>query len=75
MLDACWAETDEGRRVPHDVVEEMRRAGLFRMVVPSEFGGAATNLHTFVAVLETVVVEDAMVGSGFLVLEEEERSE
>ncbi len=53
-LDASWEESDRERRVPHDVIEEMRRAGLFRMVVPLEFGGAAIDLRTFVEVIETV---------------------
>jgi alkylation response protein AidB-like acyl-CoA dehydrogenase len=53
-LDAAWQQSEQDRRVPHDVVELMREAGLFRMVVPSEFGGAATDLRNFVDVLETV---------------------
>ena len=53
-LDAAWEETESGRRVPTHLVEEMRRAGLFRMVVPTEFGGARVDLRTFVEVLETV---------------------
>jgi alkylation response protein AidB-like acyl-CoA dehydrogenase len=52
ILDAAWAESDEGRRVPTRVVEEMRRAGLFRLVVPSELGGAEADLRTFLEVLE-----------------------
>ena len=45
-LDACWAETEAGRKLPHGVVEQVRDAGLYSMVVPQEFGGAATDLHT-----------------------------
>jgi alkylation response protein AidB-like acyl-CoA dehydrogenase len=54
VLDASWAESERDRRVPHGVVEEMRRAGLFRMVVPTEFGGMAIDLRSFVEVLEIV---------------------
>jgi alkylation response protein AidB-like acyl-CoA dehydrogenase len=54
VLDTCWPETDESRKLPRAVLEQVREAGLYSMVVPQEFGGAATDLHTFVEVIETV---------------------
>jgi alkylation response protein AidB-like acyl-CoA dehydrogenase len=62
VLDACWSESDSDRRVPHHVVEEMRAAGLFRTVVPSELGGAEADLRTFLQVIETVAYANGAAG-------------
>lgn len=62
VLDACWAESDSDRRVPHRVVEEMRAAGLFRTIVPSELGGPDVDLRTFLEVIETVAYANGAAG-------------
>jgi len=62
VLDASWAESDSERRVPHRVVEQMRAAGLFRTVVPSELGGADADLRSFLEVIETVAYANGAAG-------------
>jgi indole-3-acetate monooxygenase len=62
LLDACWAESDRDRRVPHAVVEAMREAGIFRTIVPAEVGGADADLHTFLEVIETVAYANGAAG-------------
>jgi alkylation response protein AidB-like acyl-CoA dehydrogenase len=62
LLDACWAESDRERRVPHEVVEAMRAAGVFRTVVPSELGGADADLRSFLEVIETVAYANGAAG-------------
>lgn len=61
-LDGAWAESEADRRLPHRVVEEMRSAGLFRMVVPSELGGAEADLRTFLDVLEVIAYANGSAG-------------
>lgn len=62
VLDACWAESDRDRRLPHTVVEAMREAGIFRTIVPRELGGADADLHTFLEVIETVAYANGAAG-------------
>lgn len=62
VLDACWAESDRDRRVPHAVVEAMRAAGVFRTIVPAELGGADADLRTMLAVIETVAYANGAAG-------------
>src|SRR5712691_6294060 len=61
-LDAAWSESERDHRVPHRVVEEMRGAGIFRMIVPSELGGAGVDLQTFLDVLELVAYGNGSAG-------------
>ena len=52
MLDAAWAESDRDRHLPKDVAEKMREHGLYRLLVPSELGGAEADLKTYALVIE-----------------------
>lgn len=54
VLDACWERGENERRLPSEVVEQMRAAGFFRMLVPRQLGGAEVDLQTYVDVLEQV---------------------
>jgi alkylation response protein AidB-like acyl-CoA dehydrogenase len=52
VLDAAWAASDRDRHLPDGVAEHMRAAGLFRVLVPAELDGPASDLRTYVEVLE-----------------------
>ncbi|MDA1239521.1 MAG: acyl-CoA dehydrogenase family protein [Chloroflexi bacterium] len=38
-IRAAADATEAGRRLPADLVEEMRAAGMFHLVVPKSYGG------------------------------------
>ena len=52
-----WIEQE--RRLPDDIVEVLKEAGLFRMNVPRSLGGAEASLSTFAQVIEEVAKADA----------------
>lgn len=64
------AESERGRRISSSLLQAMRNAGLFRMGLPHEVGGSATDLPTMLAAFEEVARHDgstgwvAMIGSG-----------
>jgi alkylation response protein AidB-like acyl-CoA dehydrogenase len=62
VLDAAWPEGDEQRRVPHEVVEQLRAAGLFRMLVPEALGGAQVDLISYTRVLELLGYANGAAG-------------
>ena len=61
-LAARAAETEAGRRVPPDLVEDLREAGCFRMLLPRSHGGDELDLVTGMRVLEELARADASVG-------------
>jgi len=61
-LAARAAELDAARRLPPDLVDELRAAGFFRMFVPRSHGGDEVDLRTGMAVLSTLAAADASVG-------------
>jgi indole-3-acetate monooxygenase len=69
-IRAAAPEIERTRRIPADLLEALREAGLFRMVLPREVGGSATPLPAILAALEEVARHDGstgwitMIGSG-----------
>ncbi|GAA4964736.1 acyl-CoA dehydrogenase family protein [Actinoplanes utahensis] len=61
-LRARAAEFDEARRLPDDLIAELRAAGLLRMFVPRSHGGHEIDLRTGMAVLEALATADPAVG-------------
>jgi alkylation response protein AidB-like acyl-CoA dehydrogenase len=60
---AARAEEIEGRRrVPDDIVDALRRIGVFRMLVPDSHGGLALSVPEVVPVLEALSAADSSVG-------------
>ena len=58
-------QADEGERLgtmPKPVVDAIRAAGLFEMLVPAELGGAETSTAVTLAVFEQLTAADASVG-------------
>jgi len=53
-------ETD--RRLPPELVQALREAGLFRMAVPRRFGGGEVDAATMVRTIEAVAQADASAG-------------
>ena len=52
-------EIDEIRRLPDDVVDLLRKAGAFRMLMPKEWGGPEMNPMQCVEALEVMATYDA----------------
>jgi len=56
------AEIESGRRVPQDLIEQLRIAGLFHLVVPRDLGGIETDPVTASRVVEEIAAADASAG-------------
>jgi alkylation response protein AidB-like acyl-CoA dehydrogenase len=60
-IGARSEEIERQRRVPLDLLDDLRAAGCFRMLVPSDHGGAALDLPTQMHVIEQLAGADASV--------------
>jgi indole-3-acetate monooxygenase len=67
-------EIEQGRRVPPDLIDQLRAAGCFRVTVPRSHGGAGLDLPAQLRVNEAVARADGstgwtvMIGSGAPIL-------
>jgi alkylation response protein AidB-like acyl-CoA dehydrogenase len=61
-IRAARDEIEEGRRLPLHIVEEMQRAGVFRMAMPRAWGGSELNLLSQLRVIEALSIADASAG-------------
>lgn len=70
-LAAASEEIEKSRLVPPQLIERLREAGIFRMLVPKRYGGDALTLAQSMAVIEELGAADgacawtAMVAIGF----------
>jgi len=55
-------EIEAGRRVPGDIVEALRRVGVFRMLVPRSHGGLELSGPEAMPVIEALSAADSSVG-------------
>ncbi len=56
------AEIERAGRVPADVVEQLRRAGVFRLWMPRELGGLEAEPAAVLQILETLSAADGSTG-------------
>jgi indole-3-acetate monooxygenase len=66
-LAATAAETERARTVPRETVERLRDAGLFSLTLPRVLGGAETDPHTVLEVIEEVSWADPSVGWALMI--------
>jgi alkylation response protein AidB-like acyl-CoA dehydrogenase len=55
-------DTERERRIPTPLVEQLKAAGLYRMVVPQVLGGMQVDLVTFLRAAELIAEGDGSVG-------------
>src|SRR5262245_58883529 len=55
-------EIERARKMPRDLVEELRRTGLFRTSVPRAFGGDEATPREILRAIETVATADGSTG-------------
>jgi alkylation response protein AidB-like acyl-CoA dehydrogenase len=56
------AEIEAGRRLPLDLLAQLKQAGFFRMFVPRGHGGYEVDMRTSIEVLETLARADGATG-------------
>jgi alkylation response protein AidB-like acyl-CoA dehydrogenase len=61
-IRAQCADIDSARAVPSAVIDELRRAGVFRMLAPRDFDGSETDPAAFFDVVEETSYADGSVG-------------
>jgi indole-3-acetate monooxygenase len=61
-LAARAEEIEAGRRVPRDIIETLRRVGVYRMLVPRSHGGLELGVPDVVPVLEALAAAESSVG-------------
>ncbi len=59
--------TDAARRVPQDVIERFREAGLYRVLQPRAFGGYEADFEVFADVVSRAARGDGSTGWVFSV--------
>ena len=62
QIVAARDEIEESRRLPHGIIEQMDRAGLFRMYVPKSLGGPEIDPLTAFRAVEQLSIADGSVG-------------
>jgi len=61
-IRAAADEIEKGRRLPLHLVEQMQRAGVFRMAMPRAWGGPELNVLSQLRVIEALSIADASAG-------------
>jgi indole-3-acetate monooxygenase len=61
-LAARSKEIEDGRRVPSDIADKLRRLGLFRTMLPRSLGGLELSAADVVPMIETLAAADSSVG-------------
>jgi len=62
MIRAECADIDTSRAIPTSVMQALRAEGVYRMLVPEEFGGAEVDPVSFLRVVEAASYADGSVG-------------
>jgi alkylation response protein AidB-like acyl-CoA dehydrogenase len=61
LIEAAGARTEAARELAPEVVQALHAAGLFRMLIPRDLGGAQLDLPTYLRVVEALAEADANV--------------
>jgi indole-3-acetate monooxygenase len=61
-IRAAAHEIEQGRRLPPHLVQEMQRAGVFRMAMPRAWGGPELDFLSQMRVIEALSMADASAG-------------
>jgi alkylation response protein AidB-like acyl-CoA dehydrogenase len=61
-LAARAAEIESARRVPADIIDRLRRIGLFRALLPRSHGGLELSVPEVLPLIEALAAADASVG-------------
>jgi alkylation response protein AidB-like acyl-CoA dehydrogenase len=61
-IQARREEIERGRRLPRDLVEELRATGIFRLSVPRAYGGEEAHPLDLLRLVETVASADGSTG-------------
>jgi len=62
VISARAADTEAGRRLPADLLAQLKQAGFFRMFLPRSHGGLEIDLRTGIEILETLARADGSTG-------------
>ncbi len=60
-------DIEEGRCIPSDLVEDIRQAGVFRMLVPERYGGEECDFPETVEILKSFARADGSVGWSLMI--------
>jgi len=61
-LAARAAEIESGRRIPADIIDRLRKMGLFRSLVPRSHGGLELSVPEVLPLIEALAAADSSVG-------------
>ena len=61
-LAARAAEIESGRRIPADIIDSLRKMGLFRTLVPRSHGGLELSVPEVLPLIEALAAADSSVG-------------
>jgi indole-3-acetate monooxygenase len=62
VIRGCRQETEAVRQLPATLVEVLRSAGMFRLLLPARFDGYEVDPITFVKIIEEISAADGSVG-------------
>jgi len=62
VIRGCRDEIDTARQLPATIVEALRTAGVFRLLVPTRFGGYEVDPITFIKIIEEISAADGSAG-------------
>ena len=62
QLAARSAEIEQGRRIPADIIDRLKRIGLFRTLLPRSHGGLELSVPEVLPMIETLAAADSSVG-------------
>lgn len=62
FIEAQAAQAEAARRIPADILQMLRAAGVFRMAVPRAYGGLELDYPAIAAVIQALIKMDGSIG-------------